>query len=71
MVEPRVWLVLHSGSRNIGKCLAEAHIKIAKELYGQGMGSGRIGKQLGFDNKTILKAIQQEDEVDQPERMNH
>jgi len=27
-----VWLTLHSGSRNIGKVLAEAHIAIAKEL---------------------------------------
>ena len=27
-----VWLMLHSGSRNIGKCLAEIHIKIAKKL---------------------------------------
>ncbi len=27
-----VWLMLHSGSRNIGKVIAEAHIKIAKEL---------------------------------------
>jgi tRNA-splicing ligase RtcB len=30
--EDRVWLMLHSGSRNVGKCIAEAHIKIAKEL---------------------------------------
>ena len=28
----RVWLMLHSGSRNIGKEIAEAHIKIAKTL---------------------------------------
>lgn len=28
----RVWLMLHSGSRNIGKELAERHIKIAKTL---------------------------------------
>lgn len=27
-----VWLQLHSGSRNIGKCVAEAHIRIAKGL---------------------------------------
>lgn len=26
----RVWVVLHSGSRNIGKTLAESHIRIAK-----------------------------------------
>ncbi|WP_405057002.1 RtcB family protein [Kribbella sp. NBC_01505] len=30
--EDNVWLMLHSGSRNIGKVIAEAHIKIAKEL---------------------------------------
>jgi len=28
----RVWLMLHSGSRNIGKSLAELHIKIAQKL---------------------------------------
>lgn len=28
----QVWLMLHSGSRNIGKVIADAHIKIAKEL---------------------------------------
>lgn len=27
-----VWLMLHSGSRNIGKCLAEIHIKAAQKL---------------------------------------
>jgi tRNA-splicing ligase RtcB len=30
--EPRVWLMLHSGSRNIGKELAERHIAIAQKL---------------------------------------
>lgn len=30
--EKRVWITLHSGSRNIGKTLAEEHITIAKEL---------------------------------------
>jgi tRNA-splicing ligase RtcB len=30
--EPRVWLMLHSGSRNIGKSVAEVHINIAKKL---------------------------------------
>jgi tRNA-splicing ligase RtcB len=30
--EPRVWLMLHSGSRNIGKELAEIHIDIARGL---------------------------------------
>ncbi len=30
--EPRVWLMLHSGSRNIGKELAEIHIDVARGL---------------------------------------
>lgn len=30
--EQNVWIMLHSGSRNIGKCLAEVHINIAKKL---------------------------------------
>lgn len=30
--EPNVWLMLHSGSRNIGKTLAEAHMYKAKQL---------------------------------------
>jgi tRNA-splicing ligase RtcB len=30
--EDRVWLMLHSGSRNIGKELAERHMRIAKAL---------------------------------------
>ncbi len=31
-LENNVWIVLHSGSRNIGKCLAEVHIEKAKKL---------------------------------------
>lgn len=30
--ENNAWIMLHSGSRNIGKCLAEIHIDRAKEL---------------------------------------
>src|SRR5207248_1968521 len=30
--EDRVWMMLHSGSRNIGKSLAEIHIQRAKRL---------------------------------------
>lgn len=30
--EDRVWLMLHSGSRNIGKELAERHIKVAQSM---------------------------------------
>src|SRR5690606_25947543 len=30
--EEKVWLMLHSGSRNIGKVLADQHIAAAKEL---------------------------------------
>lgn len=37
-VEPRVWLMLHSGSRNIGKCLAEIHMAQAQKLvHNQGL----------------------------------
>lgn len=33
-----VWLMLHSGSRNIGKTLADVHIKVARELtHNQGL----------------------------------
>jgi tRNA-splicing ligase RtcB len=36
--EDTVWMVLHSGSRNIGKELAERHIKVAKTLdHNQGL----------------------------------
>lgn len=36
--EPRVWMVLHSGSRNIGKELAEIHIEVARGLsHNQGL----------------------------------
>jgi tRNA-splicing ligase RtcB len=31
-IAPRVWLMLHSGSRNIGKTLAEIHMAAAKKL---------------------------------------
>ncbi len=31
-LEPRVWMMLHSGSRNIGKVLAEIHIGVARKL---------------------------------------
>ena len=31
--EQNVWLMLHSGSRNIGKELAERHISTAKSLH--------------------------------------
>jgi len=30
--DPFVWLVLHSGSRNVGKVIAETHIHVAKQL---------------------------------------
>lgn len=32
-------------------------IKKGRELYAQGVGSGKIGKLLGYDNKTILKVV--------------
>jgi len=49
----------HLASRGIdtSKSMKPADIAKARELYAQGMGSGRIGTLLGFDNKTILKAV--------------
>lgn len=35
----------------------DTQIEIAVELYEQGLSSAAIGKQLGFDNHTILKAL--------------
>jgi tRNA-splicing ligase RtcB len=31
-IDGTVWIVLHSGSRNIGKCIADVHIKRAQKL---------------------------------------
>jgi len=52
--------VKHFASRGIdtSKSMKPADIAKARELYALSMGSGRIGKLLGFDNKTILKAVQ-------------
>lgn len=49
----------HLAARGIdtSKSMKPADIKKAKELYAQGMGSGRIGRMLGFDNKTVLKEL--------------
>ena len=41
--EDRVWITLHSGSRNIGKTLADRHISIAKSL---GHNQGLVDKEL-------------------------
>ena len=43
--------------REVSKSMKPADVAKARELYAQGMGSGRIGKLLGFDNKTVLKAV--------------
>jgi hypothetical protein len=37
--------------------MTTAEISEAAELYEQGLSSGVIGKQLGFDNHTILKGL--------------
>lgn len=49
----------HLAARGIDtfKSMKPTDIKRAKELYAQGMGSGRIGRMLGFDNKTVLKEL--------------
>ena len=56
----RTTVAKHLADRGVdtSKSMKPTDIAKARELYAQGMGSGRIGKQLGFDNKTILKAIQ-------------
>lgn len=49
----------HLKARGIdtSRSMKRAEAKRARELYAQGMGSGRIGRILGYDNKTILKAV--------------
>ncbi len=37
--------------------MTKADRETAARLYAQGLSSGQIGKQLGFDNHTILNAI--------------
>ena len=37
--------------------MTDAQISVAAELYEQGLSSAAIGKRLGFDNHTILKAL--------------
>jgi DNA-binding CsgD family transcriptional regulator len=35
-------------------------VRQAVELYSEGLSSGVIGKQLGFDNHTVLSALRNE-----------
>lgn len=37
--------------------MTDAQICVAAKLYEQGLSSAAIGKRLGFDNHTILKAL--------------
>lgn len=37
--------------------MSPTEVQTAAQLYSQGLSSGQIGKQLGFDNHTILNAI--------------
>lgn len=37
--------------------MTDPHISVAVKLYEHGLSSGTIGKQLGFDNHTILKEL--------------
>lgn len=55
----RTTVAKHLADRGIdtSKSMKPADVAKARELYAQGMGSGRIGKLLGFDNKTILRAV--------------
>jgi len=46
--EGRIWLQLHSGSRNIGKTLAEQHVAVAKRLeHNQGLVDRELAVFLG------------------------
>ena len=56
---PRTTVAKHLNDRGVdsSRGMKPAQIGKAKELYTQGLGSGQIGKLLGFDNKTILKAV--------------
>lgn len=46
--DDRVWLQLHSGSRNIGKSLAEVHVAVAKDLaHNQGLVDRELAVLLG------------------------
>lgn len=41
------------------RSMKPAEVKQAVRMYKDGLSSTTIGKQLGFDNKTIIKALRQ------------
>lgn len=55
----RTTVAKHLADRGVDTSNGMKPFEIAKAraLYAQGVGSGRIGALLGFDNKTILKAV--------------
>lgn len=49
----------HLASRGIdtSRKMKPADIARAQELYAQGFSSASIGREIGFDNKTVLRAV--------------
>jgi hypothetical protein len=58
----RTTVAKHLANRGIdtSRGMKPLHIAQAIELYAQGLSSMHIGKQLGFDNHTILCALRAE-----------
>ena len=59
----RTTVAKHLADRGIdtSRGMKPADAKEAAELYAEGLSSIVIGKQLGFDNHTIIKALRQQD----------
>lgn len=55
----RTTVAKHLSNRGVetSRSMKSADIRQAKKLYADGLSSAAIGKQLGFDNKTVLKAV--------------
>lgn len=49
--------ILNEHGVDTTRSMTTAEISEAAELYEQGLSSGVIGKKLGFDNHTILRAL--------------
>ena len=55
----RTTVAKHLASRAVmtSRSMNPAQEQLANELYNDGLSSAAIGRQLGFDNKTVLRAI--------------
>lgn len=49
--------ILNEHGIDASRRMTDAQISVAAELYGQGLSSAAIGRQLEFDNHTILKEL--------------